>query len=191
MQRMFINTVSYQFNKICDEESTNEDIYMESFVDLIEHVFSFRGNGTCIMYGQTGTGKTYTMSNIENFLSHDIFNQRDVKTGKVSISMCCFEISGKKCYDLFNFEERKSVSVKENLNGDDNNVKVRKESKKPPQHNEVFLREGEDKQIHVRGVKYVDINNEDELMKYIEISRKERTSSSTCILNYYYYYRCQ
>lgn len=51
----------YQFDKILDESSTQEAVYKECAEPLIDEFL--RGyNGTLFAYGQTGTGKTYTVS---------------------------------------------------------------------------------------------------------------------------------
>lgn len=154
MKHMFINTISYQFSHSYDENATNDDVYSDSFIDLLNHVYQGYGNGTCIMFGQTGTGKTYTMSALEEQLATDLFEQEFVISKKIKITMCSFEIQGKKCFDLFNESGNKK---------------------------EIFLREGEDKQIHIRGANYVDINNQKEFLKFIDIVRKERTSSATYV----------
>lgn len=146
---MFIDTTTFAFGKIFSTECTNEEIYQMSGKNLVMPVLSGKGNSTLIMYGQTGTGKTYTMSAIQDQMIADIFSIPAIKKGHVQINICCFEISGKKCYDLLNRKE------------------------------EVFLREGDDKKIHVRGITYFPINKPSELVEYIESARSERTTSST------------
>ncbi|CAH8491006.1 unnamed protein product [Heterobilharzia americana] len=50
----------FTFDSVYDENSTQRDLYDESFRDLIDSVLE-GFNGTIFAYGQTGTGKTFTI----------------------------------------------------------------------------------------------------------------------------------
>ncbi|PAV65703.1 hypothetical protein WR25_19662 isoform B, partial [Diploscapter pachys] len=56
-------TKDFTFDAIYDENSKQLDLYDETFRDLVESVLNGY-NGTIFAYGQTGTGKTYTMEGI-------------------------------------------------------------------------------------------------------------------------------
>ena len=50
----------FTFDSIYDWNSTQSDIFEETFQNLLDSVLS-GFNGTIFAYGQTGTGKTFTM----------------------------------------------------------------------------------------------------------------------------------
>uniref|UniRef100_A0AC34FGW0 Kinesin motor domain-containing protein n=1 Tax=Panagrolaimus sp. ES5 TaxID=591445 RepID=A0AC34FGW0_9BILA len=56
---------SFTFDAIYDENSKQIDLYYESFRELVESVLT-GFNGTIFAYGQTGTGKTFTMEGIRD-----------------------------------------------------------------------------------------------------------------------------
>lgn len=71
-----------------DEESTNEDVYNESTKKIIHHAFQgfnckfYVYYAACVLaYGQTASGKTYTMKGTESnpgiipLCLRDIFNK--------------------------------------------------------------------------------------------------------------------
>ena len=59
-------------------------------------------SSTVICYGQTGTGKTYTMVGMLERVARDLEG--------LSVEVVFFEIHGKKCYDLLS--HRKEVHLR-------------------------------------------------------------------------------
>ncbi|OAF67122.1 hypothetical protein A3Q56_05148 [Intoshia linei] len=59
------NVKKFTFDSVHGEESTQKGIYKESFTNIVKSVLS-GFNGTVFAYGQTGTGKTYTMQGKQN-----------------------------------------------------------------------------------------------------------------------------
>ncbi|CAH8831112.1 unnamed protein product [Trichobilharzia szidati] len=55
----------FTFDLVYDENSTQRDLFDESFRDLITSVLE-GFNGTIFAYGQTGTGKTFTIQGVED-----------------------------------------------------------------------------------------------------------------------------
>ncbi|KAJ8299623.1 hypothetical protein KUTeg_023683 [Tegillarca granosa] len=55
----------FTFDSIYDWNSKQVDLYEETFRDLVESVLE-GFNGTIFAYGQTGTGKTFTMQGVKN-----------------------------------------------------------------------------------------------------------------------------
>ena len=73
------------------------------------------GRATFVAFGQTGTGKTFTVHSIQNQLAQVLFQ------GGIQVSVVAFEMRGKnKCSDLLN--DRKQVKL---LQGGDGNIAVR------------------------------------------------------------------
>lgn len=56
---------SFTFDAVYDMNSKQRDLYDETFRDLVQAVLD-GFNGTIFAYGQTGTGKTYTMQGVKS-----------------------------------------------------------------------------------------------------------------------------
>lgn len=57
---------TYKFDKVFSETSTQEEVFNECIQSILDEVLSGY-NCTVFAYGQTGTGKTYTMEgNLDN-----------------------------------------------------------------------------------------------------------------------------
>lgn len=50
----------FKFDHVFREEASQDDVYRETCLPLVQNVLNGY-NGTYFVYGQTGTGKTYTM----------------------------------------------------------------------------------------------------------------------------------
>jgi len=53
-------SLPFQFDFFFDEDDNQADVYADSVLDLIDSALE-GNNATCLCYGQTGTGKTWTM----------------------------------------------------------------------------------------------------------------------------------
>ena len=58
-----IKNRTFTFDAVYGPESTQEEIYEENFRELVSSVLA-GFNGTVFAYGQTGTGKTFTMEGV-------------------------------------------------------------------------------------------------------------------------------
>ena len=56
---------TFTFDAVYDRSSKQLDLYAETFAPLVDSVLD-GFNGTIFAYGQTGTGKTYTMEGVKN-----------------------------------------------------------------------------------------------------------------------------
>ena len=56
---------TFTFDAVYDRNSKQLDLYAETFAPLVDSVLD-GFNGTIFAYGQTGTGKTYTMEGVKN-----------------------------------------------------------------------------------------------------------------------------
>ena len=54
---------TYTFDKVFGEKSTQQQIYDEVAAEIVQSALD-GFNGTIFAYGQTGTGKTYTMEGL-------------------------------------------------------------------------------------------------------------------------------
>lgn len=116
------SVISYTFDGIYEEAQTS-DIYQKSVVDFVESAFN--GINTLIFaYGQTCSGKTYSMVGSEQnpgiiFLAmKTIFDRIERETGsKFVISYSYFEIYNDRIIDLLNAEEEKEIKLIESKDG--------------------------------------------------------------------------
>ncbi|KAG8918129.1 hypothetical protein FRC01_002039 [Tulasnella sp. 417] len=94
-------TKTYDADGVFDEETTNDTVYERlQLQGMVKQALSEPGHEFCVMaYGQTGTGKTYTTTAIEERLTAEVFSlMPDESTPKLSLT--AFEIRGGKPYDL-------------------------------------------------------------------------------------------
>ncbi|XP_030384095.1 kinesin-like protein KIN-7I [Scaptodrosophila lebanonensis] len=98
----------YVFDHVFDQESTNQDVF-ELMAKHIVHACLQGFNGTIFAYGQTSSGKTYTMMGDEHnpgvmvLAAKEIFNQiSQIHDRKFLIRVGYIEIYNEKIYDLLN-----------------------------------------------------------------------------------------
>jgi len=100
-----INHRSYKFDRVWDEYTYNEQVCEDEVAPLVQ--WALQGNSATVLYfGQTGTGKTFTLSGALHFICSSL-------RGK-AIEVLVYEIHGKKCYDLLN--ARKVVFLRSDEN---------------------------------------------------------------------------
>ncbi|KAK0462516.1 P-loop containing nucleoside triphosphate hydrolase protein [Desarmillaria tabescens] len=85
-------------------DTTNEEVYQRTVVsnDLL-HLALSGGVGCILAYGQTSSGKTYTMEGIESRIARDLFDTARVVGNRLSYrenEADFFEFSGKHATDL-------------------------------------------------------------------------------------------
>ncbi|XP_053690597.1 kinesin-like protein KIF3A [Sabethes cyaneus] len=113
----------YYFDNVFGEDSTQIDLYIDTARPIVDKVLEGY-NGTILAYGQTGTGKTYTMSGnpdspqtkgiIPNTFAH-IFGHiaRGKENQKFLVRVSYMEIYNEEVRDLLGKEINKSLEVKE------------------------------------------------------------------------------
>lgn len=104
-RRLSMTHKVYTFTQAINEGATNETICRGAVEPLLQH--SMSGNSaTLLCYGQTGTGKTYTLMGALEYAASRL------ESSNVEISF--IEIHGKKCFDLLN--DRKGVHLRSDEN---------------------------------------------------------------------------
>ncbi|XP_059621248.1 kinesin-like protein KIF3A isoform X1 [Phlebotomus argentipes] len=113
----------YYFDNVYGEESTQIDLYVDTARPIVDKVLEGY-NGTILAYGQTGTGKTYTMSGnpsspqtkgiIPNTFAH-IFGHiaKARENQKFLVRVSYMEIYNEEVRDLLGKQLNKSLEVKE------------------------------------------------------------------------------
>lgn len=121
----YIEEHAFKFDGVFDEFSTNQEIYKDLLQPLVEFAFKKR-RVSCFAYGQTGTGKTYTMmgdlkNNVKGLYllaAEDIFDILEKKDLDLRVGISFYEIYCGRAYDLLNDREECPIRVdkKDNVN---------------------------------------------------------------------------
>ncbi|KAL2622600.1 hypothetical protein R1flu_002805 [Riccia fluitans] len=115
-----INGQSFAFDHVYGTETKNADIYRGLTKEVIMSTLS-GFNGTVFAYGQTSSGKTYTMKGtaedpgIIRLSVHDVFNKiQEISNREFLIRVSYMEIYNEEINDLFAPENRR-LQIHENL----------------------------------------------------------------------------
>lgn len=155
MKHMFVRHHLIEFENIYGERCSTEQIYAEQVQPLVSDLLNSPSSlGTVFFFGQTGSGKTFTSNGILRLIGHGLFRRGSAGNGNGNASaspftVSCFEITGTACKDLLQDKE------------------------------EVFLREGSDGQLNVRGLLEATIRTPEELSELLQLAREHRASSAT------------
>uniref|UniRef100_A0A1I7WAK4 Kinesin-like protein n=1 Tax=Heterorhabditis bacteriophora TaxID=37862 RepID=A0A1I7WAK4_HETBA len=115
-------TKDFTFDAIYDENSKQIDLYDETFRDLVNSVLN-GFNGTIFAYGQTGTGKTYTMEGknsvpgergvIFNCFEHIFQHIASSRNQQYLVRASYLEIYQEEVRDLLNRDDKARLELKE------------------------------------------------------------------------------
>ncbi|MBA0765178.1 hypothetical protein Gotri_014427 [Gossypium trilobum] len=148
--------VSYTFDHVFDENCSNSDIYELLTKDII-HAAVDGFNGTAFAYGQTSSGKTFTMNGSSNDpgIIHRAVNDIFQKINMISdreflIRVSYMEIYNEEINDLFAVENQK-LQIHENL----------------------------ERGIFVAGLREEIVNNAEQVMKLLESGEVNRHFGET------------
>ncbi|RNE99261.1 putative kinesin [Trypanosoma rangeli] len=87
----------YHVDRVYDRHESTDVIFFESVVTLVDR-FLAGYNATVLAYGQTGTGKTYTMDGLTPLVVRYIVDSMSNSTSKLSFQ--CVEVYGEALRDL-------------------------------------------------------------------------------------------
>ncbi|OUC40334.1 kinesin motor domain protein [Trichinella nativa] len=158
----FLENQTFRFDYVFNESCNNDMVYQYTAKPLTRTIFE-KGFATCFAYGQTGTGKTYTMSggvegkqlNVDSGIYgktvQDIFHLLNYEYYKLNlkVSCCFFEIYGEKVNDLLNNKQQLKV-LEDGCN-----------------------------EIRLTNLKEVVVDNEEDVFKLIKKGSDVRTSGQT------------
>ncbi|XP_012482697.1 kinesin-like protein KIN-7N [Gossypium raimondii] len=151
-----ISGVSYTFDHVFDENCSNSDVYELLTKDII-HAAVDGFNGTAFAYGQTSSGKTFTMNGSSNDpgIIHRAVNDIFQKINMISdreflIRVSYMEIYNEEINDLFAVENQK-LQIHENL----------------------------ERGIFVAGLREEIVNNAEQVMKLLESGEVNRHFGET------------
>lgn len=153
----------FRFDYAFDETASNEMVYRFTAQPLVQTIFE-GGMATCFAYGQTGSGKTHTMGGdfhgrtqdckkgIYAMAATDVFkllHSQKYRHLNLRVSSSFFEIYSGKVFDLLA-----------------NKAKLR------------VLEDGK-QEMNVVGLTEREVQNVDDVLKYIQIGNTARTSGQT------------
>ena len=145
----------YNFHHAFSEADDNDAVYGAVVAELVPFVLK-GGVATCVAYGQTGAGKTFTQVGMQDRLARDLLAgaARMVARGKwpdaaAGAEFSFFENCGDRCFDLQN------------------------------QREELVLREDAEGEVHVAGLTQVRVGSLEELHEKIAAANRLRATAPT------------
>lgn len=111
MKRQYVMSCRRDFSKCFDQFSSTKEVYEETIGNFAQHVVE-GGKAVCMMYGATGSGKTFTSSGMEEMIANDLFA---VLPKSCHVNISCVEVAGSKCIDLHG--KKNKVSICDDGNG--------------------------------------------------------------------------
>ena len=176
------SNISYQFDYIADENSTQNDIFENCAKKICDYCLEGY-NGTILAYGQTGSGKTYTLFGPKFFLNN-MNNYEEITNMNENNKYYNFDIKDESIgllpriiYYLFNKTKNNSYTFKisyfeiyqENLNDLLN-----------PEYKDLIIYNTENKNNEkIKGLRKFLFNSPEEGLKYIIQGSKLRKIAST------------
>jgi kinesin family protein 5 len=167
--RDFSNT--FTFDKVFPPEASQLDVYEFLIKSTIDDLFKGY-NGTVLAYGQSGSGKSYTMTGgtaldgIVPRLISDIFNT-------ISHSLLDIEyIVGVSYMEIYMEQVRDLL--------DDSNTK-QPHPLLPLQQPQYTIHEDKDGNVYVRGVKHAFVSSSTELMAVLQRGNRVRAMAATSV----------
>ena len=150
---------TFTFDNIYPINSKQDDIFNYSSQEVVKSVLKGY-NGTIFAYGQTGTGKTYTM--VGDFFDNGL-------KGIIPRSFdFMFEEINKDSHHKYNI----SISF----------IQIYLETIQDllePRNKEIRIREDPDKGVYLEGVQWVQVTSTEECGKIFQIGEKNRVTEST------------
>ena len=150
MRRKLVKPTYFPCTQAFDEHTTQDHIYEKVAQPMVQHA-ARGGISTIFMFGQTGSGKSHTMTGIEERTTNGIFDELSAAgNADAIISVQFVELAGKICRDLL---------------GDDGE--------------EVTLAEAKDGSVKLMGAETVEIKTPEDLAKAIELGKSRRATEAT------------
>ncbi|XP_049347722.1 kinesin-like protein KIN-13A [Solanum verrucosum] len=109
----YVEKHEFCFDAVLDEHVTNDEVYRVTVQPIIPIIFQ-RTKATCFAYGQTRSGKTYTMQPLPLRAAEDLMrllHQPVYRSQKFKLWLSFFEIYGGKLFDLLS--DRKKLCMRE------------------------------------------------------------------------------
>ena len=151
----------FVYDKVFGEEADTREVYNSFVSDLVESLTEGGINATVFTYGQTCSGKTFTMQGCEggvgiiHLAAKDIFKfiEDCDSNSECSVRVSYFEVYNEELHDLLNDNDRKSSTS-------------------------LIIREDKNGSIAVDGLREVAVKNLDQIMKIFKDGEKNKAVGS-------------
>ena len=124
MKQKLIKPMCFPAHAAFDEHCSNDDIYKHIVEPLVHNMVNEGIVATILLYGQTGCGKSYTMSGIEERAAKGIFQaiasyeRDDITTSDGACSITMVELCGnKEIKDLLTAKSEEAVKLLDDEDG--------------------------------------------------------------------------
>lgn len=144
----YVDEHVFTFDNTFNENESTEDVYRFALEPSLDMIFN-QGMVTIFAYGQTSSGKTYTMQGIQENSVRQLFLLREELAPHSVLKVAFYEIYGGSCYDLLN--NKAKVQILED------------------KHNNVVI----------NGLIEEEVMSEMELLERINFAFEKRTTHST------------
>lgn len=174
LENFNMTTKIFPVHKTIDE---NTSISLDIVPSLINTSYNYRGSANCLAYGQTNSGKTFTITQILENLGMELIKLQKIENNfKITLSFC--ELRGEKCSDIFSSfddkkEEEKGIKLNQSISEDENNDKKIKKNNNP-----ISIRENDNKihMINLTEIEIKDLNHYNQLLTFGLESRQKATT---------------
>ena len=154
-----IKNCRFRFDSVFNPSSANDTVYESTVQSYVQSVLDGY-NVTIFAYGQTGTGKTYTMNFVNSSAINDLFERKNnpdfAEEWKIEIKVSLLEIYNEKIIDLL------ADNVHSNKDSD---YKIRHNSDK--------------NMIYVENLRCVEVETPQDVLQQIQNGSKNRTVAQT------------
>ena len=144
----YVDEHVFAFDNTFNENESTEDVYRFALEPSLDMIFK-KGRVTIFAYGQTSSGKTYTMQGIQENSVRQLFKLKEELAPNSKLNVAFYEIYGGSCFDLLN--NKAKVQILED------------------KHNNVVI----------HGLIEEEIRSEMELLERINFAFEKRTTYST------------
>lgn len=108
--RNYIQKYEYKYNYLFSETSSNEEIYIKLIEPKLSNIFTTKL--LVCTYGDTGTGKTYTLLSKNGLISQTL---SDIISKNYDLEITSYEIYNNIIYDILN--NKVKCNIREDYNG--------------------------------------------------------------------------
>lgn len=144
----YVDEHVFAFDNTFNETESTEDVYQFALEPSLDMIFN-KGRVTIFAYGQTSSGKTFTMQGIQENSVRHLFQLKDELAPDANLKVAFYEIYGGSCFDLLN--NKAKVQILED------------------KHNNVVI----------HGLVEQEVMSEIELLERINFAFEKRTTYST------------
>lgn len=148
----YVDQHVFTFDNTFNEQESTEDVYRFALEPSLDMIFN-QGMVTIFAYGQTSSGKTYTMQGIQENSVKQLFKLKEELAPHTILKIAFYEIYGGSCFDLLN--DKAKVQILED------------------KHNNVVI----------NGLVEEEVTSEMELVERINFAFENRTTYSTVANN--------